>query len=100
VAVEQGTATFWCQHPQTNNIEWLVNGIPLHEASLSNISVNIQFKGSGVTTHTLLIGTLLEYSKTTVKCVGIFSDGSPSQYTERVRLLIQGNDIIMLIVCT
>ena len=89
VAVEQGTATFQCQHPLADGISWHLNGTSLNRASLANVSTDSQSQGSAVT-YTLSIGTLIEYSQTTVECVAAFIDGSPSQFTEPVTLLIQG----------
>ena len=46
VAVEQGTATFRCQHPLADGINWLLNGTSLNRASLTNVSTSIQSQGS------------------------------------------------------
>ena len=94
LAVEQGTATFQCQHPLADGINWLLNGTPVTRAGLANVSSSIQSQGS-VATYTLSIGALIEYSQTTVECVATFIDGSPLQFTEPVMLLIQGGIIIL-----
>ena len=96
VAVEQGTATFQCQHPLADAINWLLNGTALNRGGLTNVSSSIQSQGSA--TSTLSIGTLLEYSQTTIECVA-FIDGSPSQFTEPVTLLIQGGLIFISFMC-
>ena len=96
MAVEQGTANFQCQHSFANDINWLLNGISLNRAGLTNVSFGVQFKGN-VRTYTLSIGTRLEYNHTTVECVATFTNGSPPQFTEAVALLIQGLFIIILI---
>ena len=38
VAVEQGTATFQCQHPLAVSIGWRVNGILLNSTTLLNVT--------------------------------------------------------------
>ena len=47
VAVEQGTATFQCQHPLASavSIGWLLNRTPLNRARLTNVSTSIQSQG-------------------------------------------------------
>ena len=89
VAVEQGTATFQCQHPQAAVIGWRVNGLPLNVATLQNVSVFSAGTPNGVTT-TLSISTLLVYNETTIECIATFIDGSSPQFTPLVTLLIQG----------
>ena len=85
VAVEQEVATFYCQHLSSDGIYWLVN-----ETSVNRInSPDITTSSSG-TMHSLSIGTLLEYSGTTVECVVTFLDGSPALFAPPVTLLIQG----------
>ena len=82
VAVEQGAATFLCQHPQAG---WRVNGILLNTATLPNIS---SATPNDVTILSIVI--FLVYNGTTVECVAILIDGSSPQFTARVQLLIQG----------
>ena len=89
VAVEQGTATFQCQHSLADNINWLLNGITINRVGLGLVSSIVQFNGS-FATYTLSIGTLIEYNQTKIECVATFMDGSLSQFTEHVTLLIQG----------
>ena len=90
VAVEQGTATFQCQHSLASAIGWRLNEIPLNTADFQNISTASIPGPNGFTTHLLLIGTLsLEYNGTTVACVAFF-DGSLPRVTTSVSLLIQG----------
>ena len=89
VAVEQGTATFQCQHPLADVIGWRVNGIPLNVATLRNISIASVGTPNGVAS-TLSIGTLLVYNGITIECVATFIDGSLPQFTPPVTLLIQG----------
>ncbi len=84
MAVEQGTATFQCQHPLADVVGWRVNGIPLSVATLQNVSAV-----SVGATSMLSIGTLLVYNGTTVECVATFFDGSSPQFTAPVALLIQ-----------
>ena len=88
MAVEQGTATFQCQHSLADGINWLLNGISISRAGLGPVSSIVQFKGS-IATYTLSIGTLIEYNQTTVECVAIFIE-SPPQMSQAVMLLIQG----------
>ena len=92
VAVEQGTATFQCRHSLSDVIGWQVNGMTLNAANLAGIPAtsNSQFYDD-VTTHTLSIGTSLEYDGTTVKCIATFINGSPPQFTSPVALQIQGS---------
>ena len=88
VAVEQRTATFYCQHSSSNVISWRVNGTAENMINSPNISTGeiIQI-GRG---RILSIGTLLEFNQTTVECVAIFFDRTPLQVTPAVTLLIQG----------
>ena len=87
VAVEQGTATFQCQHPLAISIGWRgrVNGILQNVANLPNISTATP---NNVTI--LSIATLLVYNGITVECIASFIDGSSPQFTPLVQLLIQG----------
>ena len=89
MAVEQGTATFQCQHPLADVISWRVNGTPLNVAALQNISDVSVGTPNGVTS-TLSIGTLLVYNETAVECIATFIDGSSPQFTASVALHIQG----------
>ena len=88
MAVEKGTATFYCQHSSCDSISWRVNGTAENKVISPNISTGvIQPIGGG---KVLSIGTLLEFNQTTVECVAIFFDGTPSLFTPAVTLLIQG----------
>ena len=89
VAVEQGTATFQCQHPLAIAIGWRVNGISLNVATLQNISDASVGTPNGVA-RILSIGTLLVYNGTTIECIVTFIDGSLPQFTTPVPLVIQG----------
>ena len=89
VAVEQGTATFQCQHSLADDINWLLNGTSLNSVHLFNVSSSVQFNGR-IITYILFIGTRIEYNQTTIECEATFTDGSPSQFTAPVVLLIQG----------
>jgi hypothetical protein len=89
VAVEQGTATFQCQHPLADFISWRVNGIPLNLATLQNVSTASVGTPNGVTI-VLSIPTLFVYNGTTVECVAVFFDGLSPQFTAPVTLFIQG----------
>ena len=94
VAVEQGTASFQCQHPFANGINWLLNGTSPNRAGLISLFSSVHFNGS-IRSYALSFGILLEYNQTTVQCVAIFTDGSPPQFAEAVTLLIQGLFIII-----
>ena len=99
VAVEQRIATFYCQHLRCDSISWRVNGIAENKINLPNISIQsdeIQQIGGGKI-YSLSIGTLLEFNQTTVECVAVFFDGTPSQVTPHVTLLIQGLKNIQLL---
>ena len=89
MAVEEGVATFYCQHKTCDIIDWRVNGSSLNRRSLTNISRSTN-KAGDAQVYSLLIGTLLEYNMTRVECVATFFDGSPPQFTPNVTLLIQG----------
>ena len=88
VAVEQGTATFQCQHPLAVAIGWRVNGILLNSATLLNISAAVAPNG----VYVLSIRTLLAYNGIIVECIATFIDGSSPQFTAPVALLVQGNN--------
>ena len=91
VAVEQKTATFYCQHLSCDSISWRVNGTAENKINSLNISTNdIQQIGGGRIYTLSIIETLLEFNQTTVECVAIFFDGTPPQVTPAVMLLIQG----------
>ena len=94
MAVEQGTATFQCQHPLAVAVGWRVNGIPLNAATLQNVSTTSVGTPNGVAS-LLSIGTLLVYNGITIECVAAFIDGSSPQFTPPVALLIQGITRIM-----
>ena len=98
MAVEQGTATFHCQHSLAVAVGWRVNGMPLNTAIFQNISSNSTPGPNGVTTHILSIGTLLVYNGTTIECAAFFA-GSLPQITTPVPLFIQGMIIMYMYVC-
>ena len=85
MAVEQKVATLECQHLSCDGITWLVNGTSLNRINSPNIT-----SSNNGSIRLLSIGTLLEYSGTTVQCVATFLDGSPPIFTQPVRVLIQG----------
>ena len=86
VAVEQGTATFYCQHSSSDAINWRVNVTSVNKINSPNIATTT-FTG----VNTITFQTILEFNQTTVECVAIFFDGSPPQFTSPVALLIQGS---------
>ena len=83
VAVEQGTATFQCQHSLADVIGWRVNGMPLNVVNLPNVSTATP---NDVTI--LSFSTLLVYNGTIIECIATFIDGSPPQFTTPVAFLI------------
>ena len=89
VAVEQGRATFQCQHSLCDAVIWQVNGTSLNMTNLPNISCD-ELINSNIIIYTLSIKTLLKYNQTIVVCVAVFFDGTPPQFTAPVTLLIQG----------
>ena len=99
VAVEQGVATFQCQHSLASAIGWRLNGILLNTENFQNISTASTLGPNGVSTHILLIGTLLEYNGTTIECVATYFDGSLPMFTPPALLLIQGMIIMYMYVC-
>ena len=92
MAVEQEVATFYCQHLSCDGIAWLVNGTSLNKINSPNITIS-----SSGTVRLLSIETLLEYSGTTVECVALFFDGTPSISSLPVTLMIQGIYVIVYI---
>ena len=91
VAVEEGMATFYCQHSACDIIDWRVNGSSLNRLRSTMIVFSRSNSQAGdAQVYSLSIGTLLEYNMTRVECVAIFFDGSPPQFTSLVTLLIQG----------
>ena len=90
MAVEQEVATFYCQCRSCVVVTWLVNGTQIN-------SPNITISSNG-TIGSLSIRTLLEYSGTTVVCVAVFLDGSPTLSTPNVTLLTQGISIMTMYV--
>ena len=90
MAVEQQTATFYCQHLTSDSINWRVNGVPVNRINSPNIFIDVIQESGGGRIYTLSIGTLLEFNQTTVECVALFFDGTPPQVTPAVTLLIQG----------
>ena len=89
VAVEQGTATFECQHLTCDGISWQVNETSLENVKSQNIITDRILLPSAEFRHSLTIDTLLEYNQTTVECVAVFFERT-SVLTEPVVLLIQG----------
>ena len=97
MAVEQGTAAFYCQQLTCDDISWRVNGVPVNRLNSPNISIDDIQENDGGRIYTLSIGTLLEFNKTTMECVAIFFDRITSWLTPAVTLLIQGLMNIILI---
>ena len=91
VAVEQETAVFYCQHLTSDGINWRVNGQSLNILNSPNIiSSSDNPQSNGIKVYSLSIRILSEFNQSTVVCVATFFDGSPSQFTSPVTLLIQG----------
>ena len=90
VAVEQRSATFYCQCLTCHSISWRVNRVAENKINSPNISTGeIQQIGGGRIL-ILIIELLLEFNQTIVECVAFFIDGTPPQFTPAVTLLIQG----------
>ena len=85
MAVEEGIATFLCQHSSSDAVNWRVNGTSMNKINSANISTTTMADIDSIT-----FQTLLEFNQTTVECVATFFDGSPPQFTSPVTLLIQG----------
>ena len=91
VAVEEGMATFYCQHTTCDEVGWRVNGTSLNRISSPHIvQRGDQFDENRVRLYSLSFDTLLEFNNYTVECVAIFYDGSPPQKTPLAMLQIQG----------
>ena len=86
MTVEQGVATFHCQHRSCDDISWKVNGTLL---SLQSV-IKRPLSGGGFSS-SLSIETHPDFNETTIQCVAIFFRIlSPFQYTAPETLLIQG----------
>ena len=83
MAVEQGTATFYCQHLSCDDINWRVNGKSPNRIKSPNITAS----NTG-TMFILLIGTVLEFNGASITCLATI--GSIQMSTSPVTLLIQG----------
>ena len=93
MTVEQGVAIFHCQHRNSDDIIWNVNG------SINSTSTKSPLSGGGFNS-SLAIETHSDFNKTTIQCVAIFFQGSsPFKFTAPVILLIQGTkiDIVVLV---
>ena len=99
VAVEQGTATFECQHLTCDDISWQVNETSLDNVKSQNITTDRILLPSAEFRHSLTIDTLLEYNQTIVECVAVFFKRT-SVLTEPVVLLIQGLTVEQCTTCT
>ena len=95
VAVEEGVASFYCQHTDCNSIDWKLNGTFYNRITSPNISRDEQQVGAGAKRYSISIATALEYNMSRVECVAYFSSGS--QLTSPVvMLLIQGNKVLLI----
>ena len=86
--VEQGQAVFRCQHRNSDDIIWRVNGTSI--IYRDNISEWRAPVGNGYFTYFLSIVTLSDFKNTTIECGAIFFDSSLLLFTPPVTLLIQG----------
>ena len=92
VTVEQGVATFYCQHGSSNDIAWRIDGTSPNVIPTTSTET-VSLSGGGLWS-SLSIATLPEYNRTTIDCVAVFYQGLPLlQFTESVTLLIQGMSI-------
>ena len=88
----EGIAAFPCQHDTAPIITWIVNN-----TASSNIDVDVGIMTctsplpNGPPLHTLKIPSDREYNMTEVVCVALFRDGSPTQTTPPVYLILQGS---------
>ena len=86
-------ATFSCQFPGMDVIEWKVNNVSLSEYTDANINDQIRQNVSG-SVHSLTILALKSYNETTVKCSARLPPSKCQHWQEvesdTVNLLIQG----------
>ena len=90
MAVEEGVATFYCQHSACNSIDWRVNGTFFNRITSPNISRGEHQVDAGARIYSISIATSLEYNMSRVECVAYFSSGPPLT-SPVVMLLIQGS---------
>lgn len=87
VTVEQGVATFHCQHNGSDDINWRVNETSPTSPNISPEKVPL---GSGFYS-SLTIASLLKFNGSTIECVAIFYKVSPPfRFTPPMILLVQG----------
>ena len=82
-------ALFRCRHQlKEANIAWQVNG----SSSAHNLDDTTRgtILNNDSLVETLTIPALLEYNGTTVVCVAVFTDGSPTESTPAVTLTVTG----------
>ena len=92
-------ATFYCQFPGMDVIEWKVNNVSLSEYTLDvNINDQIRQNASG-NVHSLSILALESYNETTVKCSARLPPHKcqcrQEVESDTVNLLIQGRYYIL-----
>ena len=86
MTVEQGVAVFNCQHDNTDDITWRLNGTTRSSLNYTKVTLS-----DGRLKSSLLIQTHLHFNRTTIECVAVFLQGSPPfLFTSPVTLLVQG----------
>ena len=82
---------YTCNHSETNNIIWRVNGSILNvEIFLLEIAVSTISLPDGGRVYTLEIGGHPEHNETTIQCSAILGRGSIIETTPAVSFFMQG----------
>ena len=81
-------AVFRCQHLTARFLGWIVNGSTVGQTPPPGITTDTSQGENGTLVNTLTILTHPEYNKTEVECEAFFSNGSPSEVTPPVILII------------
>ena len=82
-------AIFICQHPTANAIGWRLDGKPLLNSHLDNVSA-VTTSVTGSIQNILTIVANPQYNLTEVECVALYFDGSPFMNPGVVTMTIQG----------
>ena len=83
-------AQFSCRHSSADDVGWQINGSSLNRINLPGITTSISFVDGGVVNMLTIESINTIFDSTTIECVAIFFDGSPTEVTPAATLQVQG----------
>ena len=91
VFADGSEATFRCHHRRSNRIEFEIDGLPVNDSLVKNVSIIRNPLGNGRSAFVLTFEAEEVLDGSVIVCVATFINGCPNQETFPALLLIQGS---------